>query len=159
MSVLSAQSIRSVPDLVLPFNERSVIGGMSYGLSACGYDVRVKESITLPSAGFTLASTVERFKMPDNVMGVVHDKSTWARMGVQVQNTVIEPGWEGYLTLELSLATIHFRYPAEEYRRIFIPAGSPIAQIVFHWLDKPTELPYTGKYQNQAEGPQGARFE
>ncbi len=85
--------------------------------------------------------------MPNSVMGIVHDKSSWARHGVAVQNTVIEPGWRGYLTLEL---TNH----SQQTRTI--KPGDPIAQIVFHWLDEPTKQPYEGKYQDQAAGPQEA---
>jgi dCTP deaminase len=65
-----------------------------------------------------------------------------------VQNTVIEPGWEGWLTLELTnhgteLLTLH--------------EGTPIAQIVFQFLDLPTEQPYVGKYQSQEDRPVEAR--
>ncbi len=85
--------------------------------------------------------------MPDNVMGIVHDKSSWARKGLTVQNTVIEPGWAGFLTLELT-------YHGES--ELFVHYGDPIAQIVFHRLDEITEQPYIGKYQNQERGPQEA---
>ena len=87
--------------------------------------------------------------MPRDCLAYVKDKSTWARLGVLVQNTVIEPGWRGHLTLELS---------CEGNGTIHIPAGSPIAQIVFHKLDEPTEQPYPedGKYQDQKPGAQPA---
>jgi dCTP deaminase len=93
---------------------------------------------------------MERFAMPTTLMGVVHDKSSWGRKGLAVQNTVIEPGWEGFLTVELSN---HSR------AIIQIKAGMPIAQIVFHRLDAMTRQPYKGKYQNQEAGPQAAREE
>lgn len=123
---------------------------MSYGLSAAGYDVRVDRTNILYPGEFLLAATLERFKMPGNLLGIVHDKSTWARLGLAVQNTVIEPGWEGYLTIEL---TNHSPAP------LTVSQGDPIAQIVFHYLDEPTDNPYSGKYQNQERGPQAARFE
>jgi dCTP deaminase len=85
--------------------------------------------------------------MPDDALGVVHDKSTWARRGVALQNTVIEPGWSGYLTLEI---TMH------AWRFLHIRCGTPIAQVLFHRLEKPTDQPYRGRYQNQARGPQSA---
>lgn len=147
--IASAQTLRLLQPLY-PFEERNKFMGMSYGLSPAGYDIRVREFIYLEPQGFTLASSVERFRMPNNLLGIVHDKSTWARKGLTVQNTVIEPGWAGYLTLEL---TNH----AEEM--ITIQPYSPIAQIVFHLLDQPTEQPYSGKYQNQEAGPQPARLE
>lgn len=147
--IASAQTLRRLRP-VEPFSERTTFCGMSYGVSAAGYDVRTAEGHKLAPGAFTLASTVERFTMPDTLLGIVHDKSTWARMGIAVQNTVIEPGWAGYLTLEL---TNH------SDTEIWIPEGSPIAQIVFHLLDQATDQPYQGKYQNQEAGPQQARFE
>ena len=127
-----------------PFCERSKFGGKSFGLSAAGYDVRIKQALTLKPGEFKLASTFEHFNMPSTVLGVVHDKSTWARMGIAVQNTVIEPGWRGYLTLEItnhSQETIH------------ILEGEPIAQILLHRTDEPVEAPYLGKYQDQESAP------
>lgn len=143
--ILPAQMIRKLKP-ISPFVERSVHEGMSYGLSSAGYDVRVAESFWLhPERRFCLASTMERFQMPSSLVGMVHDKSSWARRGLSLFNTVIEPGWHGYLTLELT-------YHGDEYLRI--TAGMPIAQIVFMQLVEPTESPYTGKYQNQKQGAQ-----
>jgi dCTP deaminase len=136
--------------------EKTVFNGMSFGLSHAGYDIRIAESLRLPHGSWALASSIERFKMPDNVIGFVHDKSSWARRGIAVQNTVIEPGWEGYLTLELSN---HNCFTSYHTSHVDISKGSPIAQVVFHWLDEPTDTPYTGKYQNQEAGPQAARYE
>lgn len=136
--------------MLSPFCERSVEHGMSYGLSVAGYDVRVAEDVTIGPGEFLLASTLEQFAMPNDVLAKVSDKSTWARRGIAVQNTVIEPGWRGFLTLEI---TNHGK------QIIDIAAGMPIAQIIFHRLEAPAENPYSGKYQNQAAGPQPARFE
>lgn len=149
MTVLSSQTIRRL-GLVAPMVDRTYHGdsGTTYGISACGYDVRLDQVVRLESGEFCLASTVEQFRMTDEVVGVVHDKSTWARRGLAVQNTVIEPGWTGYLTLEL---TNHGR------DTLVFQRGTPIAQILFHYLDRPTEQPYSGKYQNQERGPQTAR--
>lgn len=120
----------------------------SYGLSACGYDVRLAQDIWLWPFWGRLASTIEKFHMPSGVMAEVKDKSSWARRFVTVQNTVIEPGWRGTLTLEL---TNHRLWPVR------LRKGSPIAQIVFYQLDEPSEQPYAGKYQDQQPGPQPAR--
>jgi len=133
-----------------PMEDRQKVHGMTFGLGPAGYDIRVAEYVHLPPGAFRLASSVERFHMPNDLLGVVHDKSTWARLGVTVQNTVIEPGWKGYLTLELCN---HGREDVE------ILMGSPIAQVIFHLLDQPTKRPYKGKYQNQAPGPQSAILE
>lgn len=149
MTILSAQSIRK-RGVFTPFCERSKAFGMSYGLSPCGYDIRIQETITLKPGGFELASTVEKFEMPNDVVGIVHDKSTWARLGIAVQNTVIEPGWRGFLTLELTNASPYVRE---------IQSGSPIAQVLLHLLDEETEQPYAGKYQDQETGAQLPLFE
>ena len=136
--------------MVGPFNERTVANGMTFGLGPAGYDVRIKQRLTLMRGDFALASTIERFSMPTDVLAKVADKSSWARLGLAVQNTIIEPGWAGWLTLEL---TNHGHAPID------IEAGSPIAQIIFHQLLEPTELQYSGKYQNQADRPVAAIVE
>jgi dCTP deaminase len=103
--------------------------------------------------------------MPNDVIAFVNDKSSWARQGLAVQNTVIEPGWRGYLTIELSNHLPCSLMPGEREQHsydgntIHIFRGDPIAQIVFHKLDYPTEKPYEGKYQDQEAGPQKARLE
>ena len=151
MSILSAQSLRLFRPL-FPLRDayRIELDGhtLSGGLGPAGYDIALAQDVNLGSGGFALASAVELFNMRDNIAARVHDKSTWARRGVTVQNTFIEPGWRGYLTLEL---TNH------SPRMVHIPQGAPIAQVVFEWVDAPTELPYSGKYQDQEAGPQEAR--
>lgn len=163
--IASAQTLRRLRP-VSPLLERQRAHGLTYGLGPCGIDLRVAEDVLLYRQGsvimepgawstrapsFALASCMEYFTMPANLLGVVHDKSTWARMGLAVQNTVIEPGWRGYLTLELT-----YHGNAETLR---IAAGSPICQVIFHLLDEPTDALYGGKYQDQKAGPQPARFE
>lgn len=152
--ILSAQSILHLSWMISPFVERGTFNGMSYGLSAAGYDIRVDQNVSVYPGCFSLASSLEKFTLPDDIMAIVHDKSSWARRGLAVQNTVFEPGWRGYATLEL---TNH--HSNETGETIVIPAGSPIAQLVFHRLDWPTDRPYAGKYQDQERGPQKARDE
>jgi len=147
--ILPAQYIR-IYKPIKPFCERTKSWGMSYGLSAAGYDIRIAEDIMLFKGDFKLASSLEEFNMPNNLLAYVKDKSTWARQGLAVQNTFIEPGWKGYLTLEL---TNHSQLP------ITLRSGMPIAQIIFHQLIEPTEQPYDGKYQNQSAGAQRPIFE
>jgi dCTP deaminase len=142
-------------------------GGTSFGLGEAGYDIRIKQKIIFcpnsqgqgphvlvlepdvegeahwgKKGRFALASAIEPFHMPDDLVGIVHDKSTWARRGLSVFNTVIEPGWKGFLTLELV-------YHGED--ELVIPAGSGIAQVVFHRTSQSAH--YTGKYQDQADEP------
>lgn len=148
--ILSAQSIRDQRGMIEPFCERTVFNGMSFGLSSCGYDVRIAEKIRLERGAFALASTIERFDFPTDIVGKLHDKSTWARRGLSVFNTVSEPGWRGHLTLELV---------NHGHETLILWPGCPIGQMVFHRLDQPTDQPYAGKYQDQAAGPQEAREE
>ena len=138
--------------------------GVSYGLGEAGYDIRIKQSITFKPGmsmapaikvdeqfehgRFTLASSVEEFDMPADLVGVVHDKSTWARQGLSVLNTVIEPGWKGFLTLEL---VFHGN------KEVVIPAGSGIAQVIFTSLAH--DAYYEGKYQHQADMPVPSVFD
>jgi dCTP deaminase len=147
--ILPAQAIRALRP-VDPFCERTTYNGMTFGLGPAGYDVRIAESVTVAAGQFVLASTVERFDMPNDVLGQVCDKSTWARRGLAAQNTIVEPGWRGFLTLELTNHSTEAIAPR---------AGDPIAQIIFFRLEAPTELPYRGRYQDQGVGPQGARYE
>lgn len=137
-------------------------GLVSHGLGEAGYDIRLKQDVSFymrsPGADpviniggehsrgrFCLASAMEEFDMPSNLVGIVHDKSTWARKGLSVFNTVIEPGWKGFLTLEL----VYHGGPAE----LHIPAGSGIAQVIFHQTSDVAE--YSGKYQHQRDEPVG----
>ncbi len=137
-------------NLIFPYIGRSKAFGMSYGLSSAGYDVRVAQSDEIPSGGFMLVSTIEKFNIPNDLLAQVCDKSTWARQGLAVQNTIIEPGWCGYLTLELTnhnKSVIQIKY------------GMPICQIIFFQLSEPTTIPYSGKYQDQSPKPVTALFE
>lgn len=150
----------------------------SWGLTECGYDIRLKQEIVFyptnyehlrtisrhegfipPSysfgqeadrtyGNFCLGSSVEEFQMPTNLMGRVLNKSTWARKGLDASMTTnIEPGWNGFLTLELT-------YHGQEV--LIIPAGSGICQIIFETLAEPAQ--YVGKYQNQEDKPVEAKL-
>lgn len=118
--------------------------GFSHGLTECGYDIRLKEGVWLfPGRRFVLGSSIEYFQMPSHLMGRVLNKSTWARKGIDASMTTnIEPGWQGYLTIELSYKKL---WP------IYIPAGVGICQVIFETLEE--EAQYAGKYQNQPDRP------
>lgn len=150
-------------DHMLPTKES--FGGTTYGLGEAGYDIRIKQDIWFypdPYLGtmtvevpesrkrnhgrFALASAIEHFQMPCDLVAVVHDKSTWARRGLSVFNTVIEPGWKGFLTLEL---VYHGN------KELKIPAGAGIAQVMFHKVAEPAQ--YKGRYQDQEDRPVGAK--
>lgn len=130
-------------------NTKERAHGVSYGMSEAGYDIRIAQNVTLhPFRRFALASTIERFHMPESLVGIVHDKSTWARRGLSVFNTVIEPGFSGGLTIEIVY---------HGWKPIRIPAGAGIAQVIFH--ETCENASYSGKYQNQGMNPQKAIFE
>lgn len=183
MSRLSAQSIRElctgfVPPMITPFEpEKVVVNGKSYGLSHASYDCRIAHDLTLGvhpgilmaqsmlrndpygrmvdlldknPPHFALAHTIEDFHFPDNVSGQVADKSTYARLFVSAFNTFFDPGFHGNATLEL----VNLSDKPVVYK-----AGDPVCQFLFDWLDKPTDNPYRGKYQNQPKKAVGPIFE
>ncbi len=145
---------------------------ISYGTSSYGYDMRVADEfkvftnvrnavvdpkgideqafvsiqgpdILIPPNSFALARSVEKFKIPRNVLCVVLGKSTYARCGIIINVTPLEPEWEGYVTIEISNTT---PLPAKIY------ANEGIAQVLFYESDEPCETSYAdkgGKYQNQ----------
>jgi dCTP deaminase len=163
--IINGKTLYDLKPLDPMIDEKRREHGVSYGLTEAGYDVRVKQEVifypqfdTLEAAcfvdgkhvgkKFAISSTIERFQMPPSLMGIVHDKSTWARRGLSVFNTVIEPKWEGWLTLELV-------YHGSTH--LHIPAGAGIAQVIFHQLIEPAS--YDGKYQNQPDEPVEAILE
>ena len=145
---------------------------VSYGTSSYGYDVRCSnefkvftnlESVIvdpkrfhescfvdkkadvciIPPNSFALARTVEFFKIPRNVLTVCLGKSTYARCGIIVNVTPLEPEWEGHVTLEFSNTT---PLPAKIY------ANEGVAQMLFFESDEDCETSYkdrAGKYQGQ----------
>jgi len=159
--------------MIEPFEDRQVRAGViSYGVSSYGYDVRIARDFkiftninstivdpknfdprsfvdyegdvcVIPPNSFALARTVERFKVPRNVLVVCLGKSTYARCGIIVNVTPLEPEWEGIVTLEVSNTT---PLPAKIY------ANEGIAQMLFFESDEPCEVSYAdkqGKYQAQ----------
>lgn len=145
---------------------------ISYGLTSYGYDARLSSEfkvvdrnfrgtidpknldpsvfltftadryLELPPNGFVLGRTLERFVMPPDVVAVCYAKSTYARCGIVVGVTPIEPGWEGYVTLE-------FSNTSSAWARIYV--GEGICQFQFH-RGEPCTVTYAdrdGKYQNQ----------
>ena len=145
---------------------------ISYGTSSYGYDVRCSNEFkvftnihsaivdpksfdeksfvdinsdvcVIPPNSFALARTVEYFKIPRNILTVCLGKSTYARCGIIVNVTPLEPEWEGHVTLEFSNTT---NLPAKIY------AGEGVAQMLFFESDEECEISYKdrdGKYQGQ----------
>ncbi len=156
-----------------PFADgRSRPGVISYGVSSYGYDVRVGrhfkvftnvrcavvdpknfdpasfvdiegDSCLIPPNSFALAETVEYLEIPRDVIAICVGKSTYARCGIIVNVTPLEPEWRGRITIEISNTT---PLPAKIY------AGEGIAQILFLRTDAPCNTSYAdkqGKYQDQ----------
>jgi dCTP deaminase len=97
----------------------------------------------VPPNSFALARSVEYFRIPRNVLCVTVGKSTYARAGIVTNVTPFEPGWEGFVTLEISNTT---PLPAKIY------ANEGIAQVLFLEADEECEVSYAdrdGKYQGQ----------
>ena len=159
-------------EMISPFVGKSVSKGISHGLNSFGYDLRCgsefkiftnikgatadpknfsednfvtikgEEFVLIPPNSFALASSLEYFKMPRNVTGLVTAKSTYARCGLGTPPTVLEAGWHGNLVLEFSNHTSN---------SIKLYANSGAAQILFFSGDQP-EVSYSdrkGKYQGQ----------
>ncbi len=147
-------------------------GNISYGVSSYGYDARVAEDFMIftnvdsavvdpknfsddtfvkrktdvciiPPNSFVLARTVEYFRIPKDVLVICLGKSTYARCGIIVNVTPLEPGWEGHVTLEFSNTT---PLPAKVY------ANEGACQFLFFKGDSPCEVSYAdraGKYMKQ----------
>jgi dCTP deaminase len=162
--IVNGKSLLAASPIVGMLDRKEKAHGVTYGLSEAGYDIRIKQGVrfftdekpeiyvwdrtyyVIKPGRFTIASAIEEFIMPSNLVGIVHDKSTWARRGLSVFNTVLEPGWNGFLTLELVY------HGSEELE---IPAGSGIAQVVFH--ETTDRMNYTGRYQGQPDMPVAAK--
>ncbi|MFS0773973.1 dCTP deaminase [Sphingomonas sp. 1P08PE] len=147
-------------------------GCISYGLSSYGYDARVADEFKIftnvdsaivdpkdfaansfvdrktdvciiPPNSFALARTIEYFRVPRDVLVICLGKSTYARCGIIVNVTPLEPGWEGHVTLEFSNTT---PLPARIY------ANEGACQFLFLQGNEPCEVSYadrTGKYMGQ----------
>jgi dCTP deaminase len=106
-------------------------------------DVKKQGYCLVPPNSFALCRSVERFKIPPNVLCIVLGKSSYARCGIVVNVTPLEPMWEGYITIEISNTT---PLPAKIY------ANEGIAQVLFLESDRSCRTTYAdrqGKYQGQ----------
>ena len=161
-------------NMISPFENKQVRGNkISYGLSSFGYDARVSnefkiftnvnseiidpknfkqnnfiskngEECIIPPNSFVLSSTVEYFKIPNNIMVICLGKSTYARCGIIVNVTPLEPSWEGHVTLEFSNTT---PLPAKIY------ANEGVAQFIFLKGNEKPDITYAdrnGKYMKQS---------
>ncbi len=159
--------------MIEPFSENQVSKGViSFGVSSYGYDMRIADEFEIftnvhsvvvdpknfsvesfvhfkgkeciiPPNSFALGKSVEYFRIPRNILCLVLGKSTYARAGIIVNVTPLEPEWSGYVTIEISNTT---PLPVKVY------ANEGIAQVLFLESDEECETSYAdkkGKYQNQ----------
>ncbi len=99
------------------------------------------ERFLLLPGQFVLATTMEYFRLPDNMTAFVEGRSSIGRLGLFIQNAGwVDPGFEGEITLELFNASSC---------AIELQAGRRVGQLVFAQLDRDAEKPYRGKYQGQ----------
>jgi len=142
--VVNGQSLLDAAPIENMLDHKAKAHGVSYGLDESGYDIRTRERIVLmPFKRLALASSIERFTMPTNLVGRPCNKSTWARRGLDASlTTKIEPGWSGHLTIEMVY---------NGWLPLIIPAGSGILSVLFEQLTDPAQ--YDGKYQNQGAAP------
>lgn len=116
-------------------------------------DVEVKEDadfVTIPPNSFILGETIEYINVPVDMIGLCVGKSTYARCGVVLNTTPLEPGWRGYVTLEFSNTTKH---------SVILRPGAGCCQVMFFRGGKTPWASYgDGKYQNQTgvTGPKGS---
>ena len=161
-------------NMISPFENKQVRDNkISYGLSSFGYDARVSnefkiftnvnseivdpknfklnnfiskkgDECIIPPNSFVLSSTVEYFRIPNDVMVICLGKSTYARCGIIVNVTPLEPSWEGNVTLEFSNTT---PLPAKIY------ANEGAAQFIFLKGNEKPAITYAdrnGKYMKQS---------
>lgn len=133
-------------------NTFCIVEDSSNGIIRLKDEIEYKKIITdkylLLPGQFVLATTVEYFKLSDNLTAFVEGRSSLGRLGLFIQNAGwVDPGFEGEITLELFNAN---RYAIE------LQAGHRIGQIVFAKMDERALRPYTGKYQKQ-KGATGSK--
>ncbi len=105
------------------------------------YRSLTSDSYLLLPGQFVLATTMEYFRLPDNMTAFVEGRSSIGRLGLFIQNAGwVDPGFEGEITLELFNASCC---------AIELKAGRRVGQLVFAQLDRDAEKPYRGKYQGQ----------
>jgi len=160
--------------LIEPFIPESVRKGViSYGLGPYGYDIRLdhtykkikddlkiidphnikeefyetlnEEKIIMAPGSSILGKSFEYFKIPKMVLGLVYGKSTYARAGILVNVTPLEPEWSGFLTISISNVSKN---------SVILYPGQGIAQVIFFESDTPPFFSYkdlNGKYNEQKD--------
>ena len=163
--IVNGKHLLAASPIVGMLTGKEKAGGVTYGLAEVGYDVRIKQGLhfhrdrygnkvtTVTTDGVSQrhigwavnVNVIEEFTLPTDLVGIGYPKSSWNRQHLRLGSPVLEPGWNGFLTLSLD-------YAGET--DLIVESGAGIMQVIFYRLE--TEAAYQGRYQNQADQVIGA---
>ena len=159
--IVNGKQLLAASPIVGMLTGKEKAGGVTYGCSEVGYDVRIKQGlhftrdelgnkITVVNDGDDYSqellgwalnvNVIEEFTMPHDLVGIGYPKSSWNRQHLRLGSPVIEPGWNGFLTISLN-------YVGEG--DLLIEPGAGIMQVIFRRLE--SEAAYQGRYQRQPD--------
>ena len=163
--IVNGKQLLAASPIVGMLTGKEKAGGVTYGLAEVGYDVRIKQGLHFTYDKFdnpiTIINTdgeikrqfgwavnvnvIEEFTMPKDLVGIGYPKSSWNRQHLRLGSPVIEPGWNGFLTISLD-------YVGDS--NFIIEPGAGIMQVIFTRLE--SEAAYQGRYQQQPDAIVGA---
>lgn len=163
--IVNGKQLLAASPIVGMLTGKEKAGGVTYGLAEVGYDVRIKQGLHFTFDKFdnpiTIINTdgeikrqfgwavnvnvIEEFTMPKDLVGIGYPKSSWNRQHLRLGSPVIEPGWNGFLTISLD-------YVGDS--NFIIEPGAGIMQVIFTRLE--SEAAYQGRYQQQPDAIVGA---
>ena len=163
--IVNGKQLLAASPIVGMLTGKEKAGGVTYGLAEVGYDVRIKQGLHFIYDKFdnpiTIINTdgefkrqfgwavnvnvIEEFTMPKDLVGIGYPKSSWNRQHLRLGSPVIEPGWNGFLTISLD-------YVGDS--NFIIEPGAGIMQVIFTRLE--SEAAYQGRYQQQPDAIVGA---
>ena len=158
--IVNGKQLLAASPIVGMLTGKEKAGGVTHGLAEVGYDVRIKQGLHFTYDKFdnpiTIINTdgeikrqfgwavnvnvIEEFTMPHDLVGIGYPKSSWNRQHLRLGSPVIEPGWNGFLTISLN-------YVGEG--DLLIEPGAGIMQVIFRRLE--SEAAYQGRYQRQPD--------
>lgn len=163
--IVNGKHLLAASPIVGMLTGKEKAGGVTYGLAEVGYDVRIKQGLhfhrdrygnkvtTVTTDGVPQrhigwavnVNVIEEFTLPTDLVGIGYPKGSWNRQHLRLGSPVLEPGWNGFLTISLD-------YAGEA--DLIVESGAGIMQVIFHRLE--SEAAYQGRYQNQADQVIGA---
>ena len=158
--IVNGKHLLAASPIVGMLTGKEKAGGVTYGLAEVGYDVRIKQGLhfhrdrygnkvtTVTTDGVSQrhigwavnVNVIEEFTLPTDLVGIGYPKSSWNRQHLRLGSPVLEPGWNGFLTLSLD-------YAGET--DLIVESGAGIMQVIFYRLE--TEAAYQGRYQRQPD--------